>query len=351
MASRVIGLDIGATRVRAAEVELSSRGPAAGGTLVTIGSIPLRPGAVDDGDVLDVDAVAAAVKQLVSKGGFSSKRVVVGVGNQRTVVREMEVPELPMDQLRKALPFQVSEMLPMSADEALLDFYPTAQVQGESGTFLRGIMVAAAKASVTNSVMAVEGAGLRPVGVDLKAFAMMRAQMQPDWERASVAFVDIGAVTTNVVVAAEGRPRLVRVLSIGGQNVTDAVAAALQISPLEAEELKARVGLAGEIAPQYQGARDAIAGATKSLIEAVRNTFVYYQGNNPGAGIQHVAISGGAAHLPGLGQLLASSVRLPVSFGDGTQRVTLSKRARNDVRGQESLIATVVGLGLSEVAP
>lgn len=350
MASRVIGVDIGTSQIRAAELELPGRpGTTPQGTLTAYASIAVPLGAIGDGEVLEVQTVAALLKQLFARGKFSHKQVVIGVGSPRTVVREMEVPALPMQQLRSSLPFQVAEILPMPADEALLDFYPTTHRSDEGREFLSGIMVAAAKAAVSNTVLAVETAGLRPVGVDLAAFALLRAQLAPELAGQVVALVDIGARVTNVIVSAYGAPRLVRILPAGGQDATDAVASAMQLPTAEAEQFKRTVGIGQDVAPQLHLARDAVNQATRQLVEGIRNTFVYYAGNNPGVPIQHVVLTGGGAYLPGLGQYLASTSRLPVSFGNGTGVVKISRRAQASVAGNEMTAAVAIGLGLAEV--
>lgn len=350
MAARVIGIDIGTTHIRAAEVELSGKhGSGMVGTLQAYGAIPMPNGAVSDGEVLELQTVASLLKQLWSRAGFSHKNVVLGIGSPRTVVREMEVPALPMDQLRTSLPFQVSEILPMPTDEALLDYYPTGYREEEGRGLMRGILVATAKAMVSNTVMAVETAGLRPIGVDLSAFALMRAQMTPALASQTVAFVDMGARITTVVVAQMGQPRLVRVLPTGGQDATDAIASAMQIPNTEAEQVKRAIGLGTDAQSQNHVAHDAITQTTRQLVEGVRNTFVYYAGSNPGQSVQQVVLTGGGAFLPGLGQYLASASRLPVSFGNGVSLLKVSKKTAGAIAGQEVLVPTATGLAMVEV--
>lgn len=351
MASRVIGVDMGTTHIRAAEVELSGK-PGGGGILGTLQSfaeVPTPVGAVGDGEVLEVQTVASLLKQLWSKGKFSHKQVVIGVGSPRTVVREMEVPAMPMGQLRTSLPFQVAEILPMPTDEALLDFYPTEYREAEGQQFLRGIMTAVSKSSVANTILAVETAGLRPQGVDLTAFAIQRAMSVGDYSRQIVAFVDIGARVTTVVISVGGEPRLIRILPAGSQDATDAVASAMQVPASDAEQFKRTVGVAADGPPEHKLARDAVMQSTRQLVEGVRNTFVYFGGNNPGQGVQHVVLTGGGAYTPGLGQYLASASRLPVSFGNGLSAVKVSRRAAQAVAGQEMFAQAAVGLALAEV--
>src|ERR1043165_2560135 len=69
-----VGLDIGTSGVRAAELSLGKHGA----TLERFGQVALPPGAVRDGEVVDVDAVAEAIKHLWQTVKFGSKKVVLG---------------------------------------------------------------------------------------------------------------------------------------------------------------------------------------------------------------------------------------------------------------------------------
>jgi type IV pilus assembly protein PilM len=116
----VVGLDIGTSGVRAAELTLGKSAT----TLDRFGQVALPPGAVRDGEVVDTDAVAAALKQLWTQAKFSGRKVVVGVANQKVVVRQVDLPWLPVDELRKSLAFQVQDYIPMPVEQAILDFHP-----------------------------------------------------------------------------------------------------------------------------------------------------------------------------------------------------------------------------------
>jgi len=346
--SVVVGLDIGTTQVRAAEVQLASKGKSdRQPTLVRYGEVALPLGAVRDGEVEDSGAVSAALRQLWSEAHFSTRNVVIGVGNQRVVVRELEVPWMPLPQIRQSLPFQVQELLPMSTDEALLDFYPTGETQAPAGRMVHGMLVAATRDTVNANVLAVETAGLRPQMVDLNPFALLRGLTRGPLGEQTVALVEIGARITQVVIAAHGVPRFVRLLPSGGQNVTDAVAGALGVSNVEAETTKREIGIGYTVTPELTAAAEAISAMVRPLVEAIRNTFVYYAGNNTGAGIDVAVLTGGGAHLPGLGQYLSSASRLPVSFGDPLLTLNVAKSAHPEqLATMGSRLSVPIGLAL-----
>lgn len=346
----MVGLDIGATGIRAVEA-VTSTGRKAGPQVVRLGVEPLPFGAVRDGEVQDPELVARALRHLWSRSKFSTKDVAIGVGNQRVLVRDLDVPAMPLAQIKAGLPYQVQELLPMAVDDALLDFYPTEEVDAPHGRMLRGMLVAAQRDTVTANIMAVESAGLHPRIVDLNAFALLRAFARGAYADQIVGLVDVGANLTTIVVASAGQPRIVRTIAAGGNDVTAALTSQLGIAAPEAEALKREVGVGFAQPAERQGAGEVVGGVTQRLVEAIRNTFVYYSGNHPGAPISGVILTGGGAHLNGFGQYLASATRLPVVAGDALASMSLAKSVDRAALGpQTAMLALSVGLAQGVVA-
>jgi type IV pilus assembly protein PilM len=349
----VIGLDLGSTHVRAAEVRYA-RSRTSGkhvATLTRYAQVPLPLGAVRDGEVADSPTVTAAIKQLWADGRFGSRDVNIGVGNQRVVVRELELPWMPLAHIRASLPFQVTELIPMAVEDALLDYYPTGEREGSTGRMVQGMLVAATRDTVRANLRAVESAGLRPRMVDLNPFAVLRAVTRDAYADQTVALVEIGARVTQVVIVANGVPRFVRMLPSGGQNVTDAVAAALGIAASEAEEVKRVVGIGYTVTADLADAGEAISTVVRPLVEAIRNTFVYYASNNPGAGIEVAVLTGGGSQLPGLDRYLATTSRLPVEAGDPLAALKVAASAQLvDAERESPLMATPIGLAYGVAA-
>lgn len=347
--SRVVGLDIGTTAVRAAQ--LDGTGGRGVPTLTRFAQAPLPVGAVRDGEVADQPAVSAVLRQVWQRGRFDTKDVVLGIGNPRVVVRDLELPWMPLDQLKASLPYQVQEMLPMQASDALLDFLPTSEYEGESGRMASGVLVAAPRDAITPSILAIEGAGLSAVMIDLNAFAQLRSIIRGDLSERTVALVDIGATVTDVVISSGGIPRLTRVLRGGGADVSNAVTSAMNVAFSDAESMKREIGLGFQVAPEFQPAADGISSVVRNLLESVRNTLTYFSSNNPGTHIEAIILTGGASHLPGLGQYLSSLSRISVLLGDPLATLRAGKSInRAELNGQESMIATAVGLGLGDAS-
>ncbi len=351
-ASRVIGLNIGTTMVRAAEMEFGKgTGMTRSATLVRYAEAPLPAGAVRDGEVAQAEVVSTTLRQLWAKAKFGTKDVVIGVGNQRVLVREFDLQWLPDHQIKQALPFHVQGVLPMSTDDALLDFLPISEYEGRSGRTLKGMLVAAQRDTVNANVLAVVGAGLRPTMVDLNAFALLRAVCRGALASRTVAVVDVGANLTHVVVSQDGIPRLARTLPSGGQAVTDALSAAAGIGRPEAEDAKRSIGMG------YTGDGAAVAGvkavndATQKLLESVRGTISFYSNSNRQSPVESVLLTGGGAELPGFGQYLASLVRLPVMIADALDGVRVRKGSLPPPLGGRTAVAALpIGLAYGVAA-
>lgn len=348
MAARTaIGLDIGTSGVRAAELSFGRHGV----TLEKFGQVAVPAGSVRDGEVVDAAAVAAAIRQLWAATKFSSKHVVLGIANQRVVVRTVEVAWLPPAELRQSLALQVADQLPMPVSEAVLDFHPLEEVHGPRGRMLRGLLVAAVRESVLGNIRCVERAGLRPVSVDLTSFAVLRALGSTGLDDAATeVLVDIGARVTNIVVHTAGVPQFVRILLMGGHDLTDSLAERLGTSLQEAEGIKQASGMHGTVGIPANAVRT-IDAAAQALVDEIRGSLDYFRSTSAGTPPGRVVLSGGASSLQGFAERLEQGVGIPVVHGDPIQRMKLGRTGLDDAQLElvRPLAAVPVGLAMGAV--
>ncbi len=170
MADKVIGIDVGTNAVRAAEVVLGATP-----RLVRFGQVALPAGAVDEGEVVDVDAVAEALKRLWREAGFSSRRVRVGIASARVIVRIVELPLLSDADTTSTLGLQLPEYVPLPPESTVFDFQPLETVDAEEGPQRRLLLAAAHEEAVRPLVEAVAKAGLKLAAVDVIPAALARA--------------------------------------------------------------------------------------------------------------------------------------------------------------------------------
>jgi len=350
VAGKVVGLDIGTSGVRAAELS-RGKGPV---TLERFGQVALPPGAVRDGEVVDTQVVADAIKQLWAQAKFSTKKVVVGVANQKVVVRQVDLPWLPMGELRKSLAFQVQDYIPMPVEQAILDFHPLEEFTTESGERrLRVLLVAAARDMVGSAIGAAERAGLTASLVDLNSFAVLRSLVTLDNGLGSLeaeALVDVGASVTNIVVHQGGVPRFVRILLMGGADITDALVERLGVPADQAESVKQSSGLAvvAGTAETHPASRT-IEATGSAFVEEVRGSLDYYLAQPGAARVARVVVSGGGSRLSGLVERLSAATRLPVQRAHPMSLLKLGKTGLTDeqLAYVEPMVTVPVGLAMA----
>ena len=325
------------------------KGPA---TLERFGQVALPVGAVRDGEVIDSDAVAGAIRQLWAQAKFSSKKVVVGVANQKVVVRQVDLPWLPVNELRKSLAFQVQDFIPMPVEQAILDFHALEEFTNDAGgRMLRVLLVAAARDMVGSAIEAVEKAGLEPAMVDLTSFAVLRSLATGSGigTMEAEALVDVGASVTNIVVHQGGVPRFVRILLMGGADITDAVAERLGVPTDQAESVKQSNGLASVagVADAHPASR-AIEQTGSAFVEEVRGSLDYYLAQPGAARIGRVVLSGGGSRLGGLVERLSAATRLPVEIARPMSALKLGKTGLTDdqLAYVEPMVTVPVGLAM-----
>jgi type IV pilus assembly protein PilM len=347
VARKVVGLDIGTTAVRAAEVSLH-RGQV---VLERIGQAGLPDGAVVDGEVIDPAAVAAAIRDLWRRTRIGTRRVIIGVANQRVVVRLVDVPWMQPGELRSSLAFQAGDYLPIPVDQTELDYDVVGELEAPGGQrLLRVLLVAAQKEMLAGHLRAVREAGLRPAGIDLNPIALLRS-LGPaaGFDEGAEALVDVGARITNMVVHHNGVLRFVRILLMGGEDVTAALQRDLELDHDAAEQAKLAASAGDQVDPQ---AGELVEQRLEAFVEEVRGSLDFYRTQQDAAPLGQVVVSGGGSLLGPLVERLQGATGVPVERGQTLARVRVGRLGLDaeDLAELEPTIAVPIGLALGAVA-
>jgi type IV pilus assembly protein PilM len=234
----LVGLDIQPGFVAAVEARVN-------GSVVAerAAALPIAPDTVRDGEVADEGALSESLRELFAGSGLG-RRVRVGIANQRTVLRTLELPPVTdQKELAAAVNFQAQEQVPMPLNNAVLDFHALGIIDTPAGPRQRVVLVAAQRDMVERLLAAVRGAGLTPEGVDLSAFALIRALYRPDPERSGrVLYLNVDGLT-NLAIAEGPICRFTRVVGGGLEGMAAEIAVRRGISLSEAHALLASVDL------------------------------------------------------------------------------------------------------------
>lgn len=316
----LVGLEIEAGSVAASEISVNGSS-----TLTATAIGPLPAGAFHDGEVVDPEAVAGALKQLFDEYGLSP-HVRLGIANQRVVVRTMRLPAIEdPKELEAAVRFEAEERIPMPLDQAVLDFRVVGGTsEGNDGApKIDVVVVAARREMISASLKPLREAGLKPVGVDLSAFGLIRAlganeaPAGPDAPAAAVLYCNVGDVT-NLAVA-KGRSCLfTRVAPAGLEDIAASLAGSAGLSQDNARLWLNHVGL-GQPVEQLEGdpeliakTRTALEAGASSLLDELRLTLDFYGAQEGAVPVERVVLSGPASAIPGLVDRMAPVLGVPL---------------------------------------
>jgi type IV pilus assembly protein PilM len=360
----MVGVDIGTSRVKI--VELTGRGDDVELTRAAIELTP--PGAIRDGQIVAPDMVAEVIRRGLAKGRIKPGEVIAAIAGQGVVVRHVKFPRMPAEELREAIKWEGQQYIPIPIDEAVVDFDIIDGFSDSDEAEMEVMLVAAPRKLVDSHVQAIELAGLTPIAIDVQPFTVLRALRYEPADgasqdgRSATSYIDIGAGTTDILIAQGGRLRFTRIVPLGGNTFTTAIADKLGISFEEAEAIKigkGKVCVDGHDEPctdeAEQSISDAIAGVAADVARDIRRSLDYHdlqlEGRSRDAGVTKVVLTGGASVMEGLDQYFESELGLATVMGDPLKSIAVNHRLANkeELSKLGPMLAVGIGLALREV--
>jgi type IV pilus assembly protein PilM len=352
---RLVGLKIGGSQLAAARI-VNNGHP----ELVQVARERLENGIVVGGELREPELLAEALRAFFRKHKLPRQGVRLGIANNRIGVRIFEIAGIPdPKQLENAIRYRAQEALPIPIEEAVLDYHVLSERTDDDGQLVRKILlVVAYRELIDRYVAACKKAGLRLAGIDLEAFALLRALGDPlpadaPPSDAALVVVSVGHDRSTFAVS-DGRVcEFTRVLDWGGSTLDVAIARELDCAPSEAEPVKRELSLAAANVPegltqdQADRAREAVRRQLQTFARELVSSLQFYQ-NQPGSlGIGEIVITGGTAHLAGVADELQRLIGVRVEVGDPLLRVKLGKKLR-EADEQLGSLAVAIGLGIED---
>jgi type IV pilus assembly protein PilM len=307
----VVGLEMDPSHIAAAEVHLNGR------LTVKKGAVAhLRPGVLRDGEVVDSAALSDALRALFAENDLGTT-VRLGVANQRIVVRTLDLPVVRDEKaLELAVHAGAPDHIPVPMDEAVLDFQSLGIVATAEGPRTRVVIVAVRRDTIDRLVTAAHDAGLKLEGIDLSAFAMVRALRAAGTEHA-VLYVNLAGLT-NVAVANDTGCLFTRAATGGLDAIAQALTGRRGLTLEHARGWMQHVGLAAPLtgvegdAELVAGVRQALEEGVHQVADTVRNSLNFYRMQDSAENVERAVLTGPAVAIPGFSDQLATQLNMPV---------------------------------------
>lgn len=308
----VVGVDIEPGSITAVQVR-----PGAPLCIERAVTVPLAPTVVRDGEVNDVEGLAQALRELWQEHRLP-KRVRLGVANQRIVVRTIDLPPLgDTTELDAIIRFQAQDHIPMPLEQAVLEHQSLGIVETPDGPRARVVLVAARRSMIEGFLTAARSAGLRPAGIDLSAFAMIRAIDEPAPEGTAVLYLAVGGMT-NLAVANGRECLFTRVVPGGTERMTQELAERRGLTHEHARGWLMHVGAQSDVArldgdPEIIAeARTVLTDGIRRVSDEIRSSLDFYRTQVAALPVERAVLIGSAAEIPGLAEELGTQIGLGV---------------------------------------
>lgn len=322
----VIGLDVGASAVKAVELQPKGEGVEVSG----FGRIEV------DSD--DPASIRSAVERLIAEGGFGARRMASSINGKMVIVRHLQLQKTSPDEIKDVVRYEAEKYVPFPLDEAVLDWQTVGTTpQGD----LEVLLVAAKREQVMQHLEAISGAGMKPEVVDLDAFAIANAHALAEGggeTKGCRAFIDVGARKTTINIAVDGASRFTREVSIGGRGFTETLARVLNMSFDEAEDYKREPGEGAAIL------EEALSASVEELANEIQLSFEWFQSQFH-QNVERVLVSGGGSRLPFFRRILGDVLAVPVEDFDPFRSLIVQEGLDTEVLSENSSeLAVAVGL-------
>jgi len=335
---RTAGLDIGSGLIKLVVIEHGKGQP----ELVKVAITPVLADAIVEGEVMDPGIVADAIRGLFVTAAIKQKAVVTAVGGRDVIVKKIQMDRMKEADAREVIRWEAEQHVPFDMENVELDFQ-ILDPEGE-GLQMNVLLVAAKRELVESRVSLLTDAGLAPGIIDVDAFALHNAfeLNYPDEQGGMVGLLNIGHEVTNINILEDGVPILTRDLAIGTRRFR--------------EDLQRERGMGAEEADKLLqgGQRDAsvdpfVETRGEEMAVGIERAAAFLQtASRSGVAIGKMYMSGGGARIPGLGEVLADRLRVPVEKADPIKNITVREGVFDTLSVEEvgPLLMLPVGLAL-----
>lgn len=338
---KLVGLDIGSSSIKLAELEISK----SGSRLNSFGIWPTPPGAVGQGDILSRTKVADAVRGLLGEVAIKAKSACVGVWGNAVIVKKISIPRMDSNLIAEQIRWEAEQYIPFDISEVNLEYH-ILQTSNQGGDNIDVLLVAAKRDFIVRFSEAIGGTGLRCAVVDVNSFALSNCfEANYGVFGETVALINVGSNFTNFVIIEKGEPVFCRDIMVGGLNYTTDLHKEMGVSPEEADALKLSAISKQEIPEEVVRIMQ---GTSESIADEVQHSFEFYAATAGGRKIERMFVSGGSSQVPGLVELISQTAGLKFEIFNPFRKIDYNPRkfTREYVSEISPIAAVVLGLAM-----
>ncbi|MFA4872694.1 MAG: pilus assembly protein PilM [Patescibacteria group bacterium] len=367
-----LGVDISSANIKVVEL-MNERGRA---RLITYGFVEQSTDLVKANSEEMKKQVISLLEAVLEKAKTATKKTVAALPNYSVFSSIMSLPQMSQKDLAQAVQWEAKKIVPLPIDEMIIDWKvlpegskppsppppllspsapkdpapregnASAQMKiEEKQVNVRILLTAAPKNLVERYVALFKAVGLELTGLETESFALERSLVGNDPN--PIMIVDIGALTSNIIVAEKGIPLLNRSVDVGGNSITKMIAGSLGVDTLRAEQFKRDIGFTSQ---GDGGILKTIESSINPIINELKYCFDLYRSQEGIGHVSKIILTGGSAFLPGLSDYLSRLLSIKVFVGDPWARVIYPTELRPALEELGPRFSVAIGLAMREIS-
>ncbi len=333
--SDFFGLDIGTTAIRVVQMR--------GGktkVLVNYGSLEIDSKLSRSDANADQQKLALAIKQVIAQSNISTANVAVGLPSQKVFSTVVDVDRLSPAELEKTIRFQADSLIPTPLNESKIDWALLGDSPKEASK-VELLLSSVSNSFVEQRLDMLESLGLNVIAFEPDSLALTRALL-PEGTMAATLILDIGDVTTDLIITLSGAPRLIRSIPVGIEGIVKAATQGLGIDEKQAQQFVFKFGMSKD---KLEGqVYNAINSTVDVLVTEIEKSIKFFSTRYPNNKLERILVTGGASTLPEFPLMLANKFNISVEIGNSWRNVNFPAQRQNELLSASSRFAVAVGL-------
>jgi len=331
---KAFGLDIGDRSIEIIELEKIFRF-----SISTYGKTELPEGIVENGRIIDQNALAERLKKLLKEAKpkkVSTNKVIVSLPQSQVFIQCFEVDaNLKSGDLFRTIIEKVVLLLPINIDKTYWDF---VEKPLSDKTKKLIIFVSIPKDIANSYVKFCNSIGLEVVSLGIESLSLARVILKNISSHTLI--MDIGSQATNLSFF-DNNDKINMSISIpvAGDQMTEAIKTKLKIEKSEAESLKIKFGFK-EI--KTNKIREIILPIMEDILKETKDMIDYYERTFKQK-LNNIYIVGGTALLPSITDVISDSLKKEVKIAVSGYNINLNTFGKNNYF---PILANVIGLGM-----
>jgi type IV pilus assembly protein PilM len=351
--SSFLGVDIGTTGIRIAQLGMQEKTI----TLENYASIETK-------DYLEIlgkgknlnnirisdDKIAKDLGSIIEKAGITSKDIIMSIPISSAFSSILTLPDIPRDELAKAVQFEARQYIPISLSEVVFDWSIIGK-ESESDQYfgskqvkkVKALLVAIPKETTGKYMNIAKLLNLNLNALETESFSLARSLAGK--KEGIFTIVDIGNKTTSVTVVENGSVMGSHsILGAGGEEMTRIISHGFSVDYNRAEKLKidncfnsnkqSKEKICEMILP--------VSGIIVSEIKKINEAYFRVNKKN----VQKIIFTGGAASFSGWINYFSKEIDLPAEIGNPWSNIAYDQILDKKLKDIAPFFGIAVGLAL-----